>query len=88
MTVAELLERVSAAELTEWHAFEQVDGPLGQRRDDQLASLTAFYVVRALGADKARFDRMVPQWDRPPQDWRQMRQFLKDLTVAYGGTVD
>ena len=88
MTVDELLGRISAAELTEWQAFEQVDGPLGPRRGDQLAALTAYYVVRALGADKAKFNRMVPQWDRPPQDWRQMQKYLKALTVAHGGTVD
>lgn len=83
-----MLSRISSSELTEWQAFEKVDGPLGQRRDDQLASLTAFYVVKALGADKARFDKMVPNWDRQPQDWRTMQQFLMAVTVANGGTID
>lgn len=79
---------MSSAELTEWQAYEQVTGPLGAERDDILASLTAYYVVRALGAKKARLDKMLPEWDRRPQDWRQMREFAKALTVATGGQVN
>lgn len=81
-----MLARMSAREMTEWQAFERVDGPLGRKRDDVLATLTAFYVSQSFGA-KRRFDRMVPNWDRQPQDWRHMQQFLKAVTVANGGTI-
>ena len=88
MTRGELLGRVSARELTEWAAYERVAGPLGPARADFLATMTAFYVVSALGAKKARLDKMLPSWDRRPQDWRQIREVFKALTVANGGTVD
>lgn len=40
MTVAELLERTSSAELGEWQAFERAYGPLGREYGDHmLASL-------------------------------------------------
>lgn len=40
MTKAEMLERISARELTEWAVYEMRNGPLGdQWRDDMLASL-------------------------------------------------
>lgn len=87
MTVEELLERITSTELTEWQAFEQVEGPLGQRRDDHLAVLTAFYVAAAFGAEP-RFDRMLPQWDRPPASWEHMKSVAVAVTRAMGGTVE
>lgn len=87
MTVEELLARVSSAELTEWQAFERVEGPLGQRRDDHLAALTAFYVALALGA-KPHLDRMLPAWDQPPASWEQMKSMAEALTRSMGGTVN
>lgn len=83
-----MLSRMSAREITEWQAFEKVAGPLGGDRDDMLATLTAFYVVKALGSNNARLDTMLPDWDRQPQDWRQMLEIFKALTVAAGGTID
>ena len=78
---------MAAREITEWQAFEKVAGPLGGDRDDVLAAMTAFYVVSALGAKNANLDKMLPTWDRRPQDWQQMREMLKALTVANGGTI-
>ena len=40
MTVAELLSRVSAAELTEWEAFDRLD-PFTRERDDLRAGIVA-----------------------------------------------
>lgn len=79
---------MSAAELTEWAAYEKVAGPLGGDRGDIQAALTAFYVVSALGVKKVRFDKLVPQWDRGrTQDWKQMKMIAEALTRQYGGTV-
>lgn len=78
---------MSSQEVTQWRAYEQVSGPFGSERDDVLATMVAFYVVRALGAKKARLDRMLPDWDRRPQDPRHMSEFFKALTVASGGKV-
>lgn len=61
---------------------------MGGDRDDVLAAMTAYYVVTALGAKKARLDKMLPTWDRRPQDWRQIQQVFMALTVANGGTVN
>lgn len=41
MPVGELLARTSSRELTEWMAFEQMDGPLGSKRGDYQAALVA-----------------------------------------------
>lgn len=87
MTRSEMLARVSSAELTEWAAYERVTGRLGDERGDIQAALTAYYVVQALGAKKARLDKMMPRWDRPPQDWRQMKSIAEALTRQYGGEV-
>lgn len=76
-----------SSEITQWQAYEQVAGPLGGDRDDVLAAMTAYYVVTALGAKKARLDKMMPEWDRRPQDWRTMQTFFKALTEAHGGTI-
>lgn len=40
MTVEELLSKISSYELSEWMAFERVNGPLGQQySDDMLANV-------------------------------------------------
>lgn len=87
MTVEEMLGRISSSELTEWRAYEKVAGPLGAGRDDVLAAMTAYYVVSALGAKNVRLSKLLPTWDRRPQDWREMREMFKALTVANGGTI-
>lgn len=86
MTRAEMLERISSAELTEWRAYERVTGPLGDERADAQSALVAYYIVSALGA-KTRPDKLLPRWDRPPMDWRQMKAAAKVLTVQHGGDV-
>lgn len=77
-----------ASEITQWQAYERVAGPLGGERDDVLAAMSAYYVVTALGAKRARIEKMLPRWDRPAQDWRQIQQVFMALTVASGGSVN
>lgn len=87
MTRAELLDRISSAELTEWQAYERVTGPLGAERADAQSALVAYYVVSALGA-KTRPDKLLPRWDRPPMDWRAMKAAAVAITKQLGGDVD
>lgn len=51
MTVAEMLDRMSATEFFEWQAFERLEGPLGDRRGDLRAAAVSFYALVAQGAD-------------------------------------
>ena len=44
-THAELLASISASELAWWEAFQRVDGPIGQRRDDILAAWVAMHII-------------------------------------------
>lgn len=88
MTRAELLERMSSRELSEWRAYEAVTGQLGAERHDTLAAMIAYYVVSGLGAKNADVTKMLPQWDRPAAtDWRQMKAAAIAATRAMGGDV-
>lgn len=79
---------MTAQEVTEWAAYEQVTGPLGQERDDRLATMTAFYVVSALGAKEASLSKMLPQWaSKRPEGWQSIKTKLMSLTRASGGEV-
>jgi len=44
-TVAELLRRISATELAEWAEFEELEGPIGDRRADYNAGWIALHAV-------------------------------------------
>ncbi|MFD3352733.1 phage tail assembly protein T [Streptomyces fradiae] len=91
MTVAELLERISSAELTEWMAYEQITGPLGPERLDVLHSILAATVSNAARAKgrKAVPKDFMPQWDQGSGragDWQQMLATVTTLNVRLGGT--
>ncbi|NWN89181.1 MAG: hypothetical protein HLX51_11690 [Micrococcaceae bacterium] len=88
MTREEMLSRMSSAELTQWLAYEEVTGPLGAERDDALAALNAFYIMRALGAKKVKIDKLMPKWDRKPaQKWQDMKMIAQALTKQFKGNV-
>jgi len=85
-----MLSRMSARELTEWAAYEQVAGPLGGERADVQAAMTAYYVCSALGAKKLKLDKLLPKWDQAPKQpeaWQSIKSKLKALTHSAGGTV-
>jgi len=84
-----MLSRMSARELTEWAAYEQVAGPLGGERADVQAAMTAYYICSALGAKKLKLDKLLPKWDRRPvQPWRQMLMLAEAITRQHGGDVN
>lgn len=57
MTVAELLERMTASELTEWAAFAQLE-PFGGAVDDMRAGLAASSIINVNLPEKA--ERIAP----------------------------
>ena len=76
MTVDQLMSRVSSFELTQWRAFEKVNGPLGrQYSDDMLANiheqLQAIQFI--LGRMSAGDESPVPQPHRMPRPHEVMR---------------
>ncbi|MCY0963521.1 phage tail assembly protein T [Streptomyces sp. H27-H5] len=90
--MAELLATHSSAELTEWIAYEQITGPIGQARDDALMSILAATIsntARGKGR-KARASDFLPKWDsgkgRPRMDWTEMLTAVKTINRSLGGT--
>lgn len=53
MTVAELLERMSARELAEWMIYDEID-PIGQERADWRAAMQASTAANLLGGKKGK----------------------------------
>lgn len=58
MTVAELLGRISGAELAEWMAYERAHGPLGPSRGDWQAALLASTIVNVNRGKKSRIAKI------------------------------
>ncbi|MFE9737344.1 hypothetical protein [Streptomyces sp. NPDC006477] len=91
--MAELLARITSAELTEWMAYEQIAGPLGPERLDLLHAITAATIANtARGKDQPPYEPrdFLPRWDqdaaRPEQDWQQMLAKVKTLNAQMHGT--
>jgi hypothetical protein len=64
MTVAELLARISSHELSEWMAYEQVAGPLGGARHDQLTAMITHTLASIWRGDGPPypFEQFLPAW--------------------------
>ncbi|WP_199520275.1 hypothetical protein [Kitasatospora sp. MBT63] len=86
--MAELLARVSSAELTEWMAYERITGPLGPERGDALHGIltaTVANTARSKGR-KARPQDFIPQWaGKVRQDWTEMLAAVRAANRAMGG---
>lgn len=91
MPVEEMLRRTSSAELTEWAAYEQLNGPLGGQRMDVLFAQLCAVVANAQRdkkQKKAKPKDFLPQWDHgrgAPQSWQQHKSIAKALNAAFGG---
>lgn len=91
MPVEEMLIRTSSAELTEWAAYEQLNGPLGGQRTDVLLAQLCAVVANAnrdKKSKKAKPKDFLPQWDNgrgAPQSWQQHKSIAKALNAAFGG---
>ncbi|MGW2985464.1 phage tail assembly protein T [Streptomyces goshikiensis] len=90
MSVAELLATHSSAELTEWIAYEQIAGTIGQARDDLLMAMLAATVSNANRGKgrKAKVSDFLPKWDRGGRrhmDWTEMLAAVKTMNRSMGG---
>lgn len=87
--VAELLARVSSAELTDWIAYEEIAGPLGPERDDILNAILCATIANANRDRKTRKATpkdYLPTWDQAPQTADQQLAMLRQLNAKHGGT--
>ena len=84
MTVAELEQRMSSAEIAEWIAYTSVE-PNGDRRSDYQAAMIAAVMVnmwRGKGSRTAKMDDYIFKFWRPQkQPWQQMKKML-DIMVS------
>lgn len=84
MPVGELLTRISAAELTEWVAFERIEGPIGSRRGDLQAAIVAATVAnanRGKGSKPASPSDFMPDWGR--QRGTSMARWAQAVNAAH-----
>lgn len=91
MTVAELLDRISSRELSEWMAFDRIE-PVGDRRLDVLAAMVMCLLANVNRNPKKRkkpyqVDEFLPPWakDAPEQDGASMLRIVEMLNTAMGG---
>lgn len=89
MTVAELDNRMSSAELTEWMAYEKITGPLGRKRGDIQAATVAAAVAnanRGRGRKAKVSDFLIPyEQRRQHQDAHELLRTVKAANRALGG---
>lgn len=91
MPVGEMLRRMSSAELTRWMAYEQMTGPLGGQRDDQLTALLAAVIANANRAKgrKAKPKDFLPEWDPDKgTTWEEQLDAIRDINRALGGAEE
>lgn len=90
MPVGELLARISSRELTEWMAYEQMAGPLGAERHDQLVAMLCAVIANANRGKgrKAKSKDFLPRWDqREEQSLQEQLAAVHAINTALGGTV-
>ncbi|MCI0632524.1 MAG: hypothetical protein L0206_01180 [Actinobacteria bacterium] len=91
MPVRELLARVGADELTEWHAYEQETGPLDAgHRADVHAGIIAATIANVNRGKKGRRYKpgdFVPNWSPKPAatSWEDQLRAVEQMNRALGG---
>lgn len=84
-----MLSRMSAQELTEWMAYEQVTGTLGPEREDILAGIIAATVASALSRRRFTPQDFIPVWDKPArQTWQEQLAVVMTINQACGGGIN
>jgi len=87
MTRAELLERISSRELTEWMIFEQVE-PFGSNTQYYGPAITTAMIAnvnRKKGTKPVKPDEFIPKFEKEPQSTAEMKSFARGITLALGG---
>jgi hypothetical protein len=78
-TVAELEETMSSHELSEWMAFEAIDGPIGNQRADMRAGIIAATIANCHRTAKSKpFSHLdfMPYAEKPKTSQEQMAEML------------
>jgi len=86
MTVAELLDRVSGRELTEWMAFAQLE-PFGSRANyvgHAVTASTIANIYRSKGQKAFELDDFIPS-RKKTQTVDEMLQIAQMMTIGMGG---
>ena len=87
MPVAELLERISSRELSEWMMFMQVE-PFGSEASYIGHAITAQTIANAnrqKGKKPYKVKDFMPQFERQEQSVEEMVQFAQVMTLGLGG---
>lgn len=83
MPVGEMLERMSAEELTEWQAYARIE-PFGEDRADLRAGMVASMVGNVnlkKGAKPFKPADFMPFIDKPDQGWQDQKQALQQFAT-------
>lgn len=86
-TVAELLDRISSKELTEWICFAQIE-PFGSRAEYYGHAITAKTVAdvnRPKGKNPYDIEEFMPKFEEKKQTVEQMLMMAEIITAAMGG---
>lgn len=73
----QLLREMDSAELTEWQAFERLDGPLGPWRDDYRSGVIASTIANQYVTDKNKAltpQDFIPKWDPEASESEESKQ--------------
>ena len=88
--MAELDRRISGHELSEWAAFERIDGPLGPRRADFHAAqiVVAIAQSNAKRGKRYKLSDFLLTWDhgRTVQSPHEMLRLVRTYNRRLGGT--
>ncbi|MET9396278.1 hypothetical protein [Kitasatospora sp. NPDC002965] len=85
--MAELLDRISSAELTDWIAYERLTGPIGAERGDVLHGVLAAVVHNSASKRKREPKDFIPRWaGKTRQTWQEMLTVVRAANAALGGT--
>lgn len=97
MTVAEMLQRISSAEITEWAAYYMLE-PFGEDRADLRSGIIASTVANVNRAEKQEpytphdFMPKFDEQEEPPEDepedteqWRELLHRVEAINMAFGG---
>jgi hypothetical protein len=89
-SISELLQRVSSAEITEWMAFEKINGPLGGRRTDYAAALItkAIYDVNTKKRKRRKLGDFLLKWGGKRRRPRTGAEMSQRVLAAFGFTSD
>lgn len=83
MTVAELADRMSAAEFAEWQAFAQIE-PFGSRVEDIRAGVIASACVAPWGGKTAPGEWFEWEPPAPSGTWRDLKAAMGALRSTKG----